>query len=777
MVSFFSDLLFAVLGLVVVCALDSNTAFATKVDGACRTNETSKFPFCDTSLANEDRIKDLISRLTLEDKLGLINAKHSPVPRLGIPAYDFGNECLHGTDIHVGNLPASIASNGATVFPQPIGMAATFDSDLIKLVGNAISDESRAISNSGGEQSEGNPGFLDCWAPNINIFRDPRWGRGSETYGEDPTLTSKMVTAYVEGLQVGVPAQDTKYVKVMSVLKHFVAYSLEGADGEIRDDFNAIVTKQDLEDTYLPGFKAGTSVAKARGVMCSYNQVNGTPMCSNKELLQGTLRDDWGFEGHVVSDCGAVGNTFFPAGKANTLEDASAMSIKAGTDLNCGSAYESSMQKALEEHKVSEADLDLAISRSMLGRFEVGHFDPSDMNPFTKITYDVVGSDKHMRLAQQVARDSIVLLKNDHEALPLKPSYKNIAVMGPNANDTLVLLGNYHGNAAFNNISTPLMAMQRRLGHKYNITYTPGVDVVTGDGEWGFSAAIRNAREADVVIMFLGSSSKGTVSGVNHFDTVEKESMDRKSLSLPGRQSDLVLAITKQTNASIIVVLINGGPLAIQGLIDNPRVIAIAQAWYAGQQGGEGIVDVLNGDHSPAAKLPVTVYAANYTTQIKSTDMHMRNWPGRTYKYLRVPALFPFGFGLSYSTFEYTEVTAAPQTQGAHGHNVAVTVTNTGDRVADEVVLLFLSFVPLNRNDTDFIGVVPQRELRGFQRLRDVQPLEHRVVNFALSETDFELTDLSAKHVRMKGDWRVEIGVNDNKGNLGSRASTTITIV
>jgi beta-glucosidase len=733
--------------------------------GACRTSRTKSLPFCDTSLAFQERVTDLVKRLNLAEKIGLLSSVHDTIPRLDVPAYDFGNECLHGTRVVGGTLPASVSEKGATVFPQPLGMAATFDTDLISLVGNAISDESRAISNVGGSTKPGVPGFLDCWAPNVNIFRDPRWGRGSETYGEDPTLTSKMLHAFVVGIQVGIPASKTKFVKVMSVLKHFVAYSLEEADGEMRFYFDAKTTDQDMEDTYLPAFKVGVQDAKARGIMCSYNAVNSKPMCGNAELLTGTLRKNWSYTGHVVSDCSAVGNIYDPAGYTDDLPSASAMALKAGTDMNCGSAYAASMQQAVDKKMVAEEDINTAISRSLLGRFEVGQFDPPEDNPFTAIPLEVVGSPKHFQIAREVARKSIVLLKNDDGVLPLSnSSQKTIAVIGPNANDTLVLLGNYHGRPAFGKVTTPLMAMQDRMGKEKDILYAPGVNVVSGDGAWGFDPAIDAARKADVAVLFLGSSSKGTVEGVTHLDTIEKESMDRRTLGLPGLQSDLVKALTKHSTCDIVVVLINGGPIAIEDLLTNPRVKGILQAWYPGQNGGDAVVDILSGDYSPSGKLPVTIYAANYTDQIKATDMGMRRFPGRTYRYLQVPPLFPFGYGMSYAEFRYLSMSLSTTIlrRGNDSVSVSLECKNLGTVTSDEVVLLFVSFEATS-GDISRLGTISNKDLRRFQRLTAVKPSEVRTVSFQLTRKDFELSTLSGSPEVVKGLWHIEIGVGNGK--------------
>lgn len=457
----------------------------------------------------------------------------------------------------------------------------------------------------------------------------------------------------------------------------------------------------------------------------------------------------------------------FCAGWASSYDEAAAISIKAGTDMNCGMTYTSVMPEAINKSLVSIADIDAAIFRSLLARFEVGEFDPPEKNPFTKIPFSVVGSAKHLNLAREVSRKSIVLLKNDEGILPLtQEKYKTIAVIGPNANDSLVLLGNYHGIPAFNNVSTPLMALHQRMSN-HSILFAAGVDVVTGDGAWGFNGAIDVARKADVVVMFLGSSSKGTFEGITNLDTVEKESLDRKSLELPGLQSDLVKAVTKHSGNDIVVVLINGGPIAIEDLLENPRVKGIVQAWYPGQAGGQAIVDVLSGQHSPSGRLPVTIYAANYTSQIKATNMDMRTFPGRTYKYLQVRPLFPFGFGLSYTTFKYSHLSISTS-HNSDGHKkkshwaISLKCTNTGKFEAGEVVLLFVSFKPTAK-DLIALGQPPFRELKAFQRLSKITPGDTQIVTFKLTDEDFSLTAVSGNKQLTHGKWHIEIGVGSKK--------------
>ena len=463
--------------------------------------------------------------------------------------------------------------------------------------------------------------------------------------------------------------------------------------------------------------------------------------------------------------------------KYPSIAKAAAASMTAGTDINCGTAYKSGIPDAIESKLLDEIVLNEAISRTLLGRFEVGQFDPPEDNPYTKITMNVVGSEKHLELARKAAAESAVLLKNTGNALPLRvrgnQKYKKVAVIGPSADDTLVLLGNYHGLPAYQNVSTPLKALEKRLGAE-NVLYAAGVNVVTGDGAWGFDAAIDACNKANVAVMFIGSSSKGSFNGTNHLDTIEKESMDRRSIDMPGLQMDLVHAILKKTNISIIVVLVDGGPIAIEELVNNERVIAIVNVFYPGQMGGEGVVDVLMGDVSVSGKLPMTMYHKNYTDEIEATNMNMRTYPGRTYKFVQVPVLFPFGFGLSYTKFQYDSLSISKRREmPLHGSNylaeasfvdVSFIIRNVGEIQSDLTVLLFLSYreAPANEFNEPTKGVLrhPIRQLKYFTKLKGIKPQNDddvRSVNFELKHSDFELIFENGMRKFVEGKWRVEI--------------------
>ena len=723
----------------------SGTSFISK--RACSDSITSKLPYCDTTLSIEQRVSDLISRLSSTEKLSLMETGQKPIPRLKIPGYDWGNECLHGVKTNLG------PKKGASIFPQPIAFGATFDESLIYSVAEAISNESKALSNLLGVTS-----LQDCWSPNINIFRDPRWGRGSETYGEDTTLTSKITQAYVTGIQ-GTSSRSGN-VKIISVCKHFMGYSLEEANGESRFWFDAIINQQDLSATYLPAWEACVN-AGARGIMCSYNKMNGIPMCANKELLT-MLRTNLSYTGHVVSDCGAVNNIRETQLYHNdTPIQGAADAINAGTDMNCGNGYDV-LNESISKDLVSWDIVDQALTRTLKGRFELFQFDPVANDPWSNISSSEIGSETNFELARQVARESIVLLKNVNQRLPLsKTSASSIGIVGNSANDTILLLGNYHGDPS-QSVVTPLAAFESVLGTE-NVNFDRGV-WVTGEGSWDFTAAVQVAKKSEVVVVFVGGSTKGSFDGITHYDTTNKEGMDRSVIGLPGLQLDLLKALASQSDTPIVVVLINGSPLAIEWLVNNDRIEAIVEAWYPGMNGGNAITDVIFGDYAPAGRLPVTFYHANYTSQIEETNMNMREFPGRTHAFLQVPVLFKFGFGLSYTQWSYSkQISYNVQTSVA-----SLIVTNIGAVLSDHSILLFSRYRIETKDATAMKkthGILPQQKLIDYHKIRAIKPGNSVNVTFNLDEA-FTLTNLLGKKGIVKGNWELFIG--------SDRLSTTV---
>jgi beta-glucosidase len=773
----------------------------------------------------EERAAELVSRMTLEEKALQMQNSAPAIPRLGIPAYDWWNEALHG-----------VARAGvATVFPQAIGLAATWDTALMRRVAEAISTEARAKYHDA--IAHGNHGRyfgLTFWSPNINIFRDPRWGRGQETYGEDPYLAGRLAVEFVQGMQ----GDDPRYLKTVATPKHFAVHS---GPEPLRHSFDAIAAERDLNQTYLAAFRAAVVDGGAYSVMCAYNRVNGTPACADPLLLQQVLRGEWKFKGYVVSDCGAVRDIFRGHEFKPSLVEAAAAAVKAGTDLTCGSEYKT-LPEAVKAGLLSEADLDRALVRLFTARFKLGMFDPPESVPYASIPYSANDSQENRSLALQAARESIVLLKNGG-VLPFNQRVRNIAVIGPAADDPDMLLANYNGTPS--RIVTPLEGMARQfaktarvrfaLGATYTAQYTAlapasifgeglraeyfdnpelagqpkftrvepriyfnwemhdpaiagsipraafsarwsGMLKAPYDGEYLLGAksmpceecrgrdsirvfledreivsddARENARQtrvklqagrsyplrveyrqrdsagvglelvwvppagallaeaveianvSDVVVAFLGLNAN-----------LEGEEMrvavpgfsggDRTDIGLPAPQEKLLHAVI-ETGKRVVVVLMSGS--AIAATYADERAAAVLAAWYPGEEGGTAIAETLAGEYNPGGRLPVTFYRS--TDQLPPfTDYSMA---GRTYRYFRGKPLYPFGYGLSYSTFRYSNLEVRPAAGG--GYDISVRVQNTSWREGDEVVQLYVSRGSQAPEDAI-------RELRGFERIR-----------------------------------------------------------
>jgi len=661
--------------------------------------------------------------MSLIEKASQLVTDAAAVPRLGIPAFRWWSEGIHGymSDDHV----------GATLFPVPLAMGATWDTDLIHRVGVAISDEARAYYNRAIDQGDP-PRAINMFAPNINIFRDPRWGRGSETYGEDPLLMGRMAVAYVTGLQGTHPT----YTKVAATCKHYAAHSLEEAEGLTRHNFDAQVDARDLAETYLPAFKSCAMEAKAHSVMCSYNRVNGIPACANPHILQGVLREQWGYPGYVASDCGAVEEIANTQHYVPDIVTAAANATLAGVDLNCNGPADS-VPTAVRTGLLPEDAVDVAAQRVMEARCRLGllhHIPPEDM-PWKDIGMEVVGSPAHKSLADEVAAKGSVLLTNKNNVLPLNPdTLSKVAVIGPLADSPEHQLGTYYGKPA-GEVVTPLVALRRALGPE-RVEFVEGMHwVVDSNSDWIHGVTDRVRECCEVALVFVGSSSKygiahdedGTITPV-----LETEGLDRVSLRLPGHQEDLIKAAAR-AGKPVVVVLINGGTIDVTPFRDFPNVMAVLTAWYPGQ-GVMGIVDVLLGKVSPSGRLPMTVYFNNYTDQVPETEMSMRKWPGRTYKYLQVPAAFEFGYGLSYTNFSYSALKASschPTQQGAAERKLlkqagkapepspgcvrlSFNVTNVGRMASDEVIMVFVRRPREHYKGTD---LPPKSQLLTFKRV------------------------------------------------------------
>jgi beta-glucosidase len=653
------------------------------------------------------RVADLVSRMTPEEKVSQMVHDAPAISRLGIPAYNWWNECLHG----VGR--AEIA----TVFPQAIGMAATWDTDLMYRAAVSISDEARAKHHAALDAEGGVPQYygLTFWTPNINIFRDPRWGRGQETYGEDPYLTARMGVAFVKGLQ----GDDPTYLKTVATSKHYAVHS--GPEHE-RHHFDAVASERDMRETYLPAFEATVKEAGVYSIMGAYNRTNGEPCCASPTLLQQILRDEWGFEGYVVSDCGAIYDIFAHHQVVDSREAAAALAVKNGCDLNCGEVY-GSLLIALEKGLIDEATLDKSVARLFTARFKLGMFDSPERVPYAATPIEVNDSEEHRALALEMAQASIVLLKND-DCLPLSKELGKIAVIGPNADDAVVLLGNYNGFPSRS--VTPLQGIKTKVGAGTEVVYAPGCGIRSGDTS-GFDEALAAAQGADVIVAVMGLSQliegeEGQQEGV---EGGERSTGDRVELDLPGVQEELLKAL-HTTGKPLVLVLMNGSAVAINWA--DEHAAAVVELWYPGEEGGTALADVLFGDYNPAGRLPVTFYSsADDLPPFRDYDME-----GHTYRYFRGLPLYPFGHGLSYTTFAYTglELSERKIVPGQE-IEVVVTVENTGKRAGDEVVQLYLK-------DTEASVPVPARQLAGFRRVY-LEPGESQVVSFTLSARQMSL--------------------------------------
>jgi beta-glucosidase len=848
-----------------------------------------EFPFQDPALSMEERVNDLVGRMTLDEKISQMINQSPAIERLGVPEYNWWSEGLHG-----------VARAGlATVFPQAIGMAAAWDETMMFDVSTAIADEARAKHH---DFARKNKRFiyqgLTLWSPNINIFRDPRWGRGQETYGEDPYLTGKLAVQFIKGLQ----GDDSSYYKTIATVKHFAVHS--GPEPE-RHTFDATTNERDLLDTYVPQFEMGIKEGKAYSLMCAYNRYNGEACCGSDKLLKNILRSEWGFNGFVVSDCEAITDIYKYHKLVATPEEAAALAVKSGTDLECGKVY-LSLKDAVNRKLITEQEIDLSVKRLFTARFKLGMFDPEEKVRYAQISYDVVDSKKHRDLALESARKSIVLLKNENKTLPLKKDIPTIAVIGPNADEWLMLLGNYNGVPA--DAVTPLEGIKQKLSANTKVLYAQGSELAEGmptfkvipetalfaegnknglkadffnniewsgtplystidkvvDANWsnksprqdldddnfsvrwtgelvpdktaiyqlGFVStcntrlylndsiitktiyhfrdeygdprlrksntmrleagkrykikleaaeqyadaqvqllwarpqpdlkkeAMDIARQADVVIMCMGLTAR-----------MEGEEMDikingfrggdRTTLDLPGSQADLIKSING-LGKPVVLVLLNGSALAVNW--EDKNIPAIVEAWYPGQAAGQAIADVLFGDYNPAGRLPVTFYKS-VNDLPKFTDYNMTT---QTYRYFKGEPLYPFGYGLSYTTFDYDALQVGEQSSTTDSVEVSVKVTNTGDMDGDEVVQLYLS----NRSAAVRI---PIRELKAFKRIH-LNKGESQTVKFVLPPNAFSLITEKNERAVVPGKFEIAVGGGQpgSKGSESLKANLTL---
>ena len=683
-----------------------------------------KYKWEDISLTNEERVDLLIAEMTLEEKTSQLLDICPPIERLGIPEYNWWNEALHG-----------VARNGrATVFPQAIAFGATFDEALILEVGTAISDEARAKYNEAIKiDNRSRYAGLTFWSPNVNIFRDPRWGRGQETYGEDPYLTSRIGVNFVKGLQ----GDDPKYMKAAACAKHYAVHS---GPEEFRHEFDAVVNKKDLFETYLPAFKALVQEAKVEGVMGAYNRTLGVPCCGSPYLLQDILKNDWGFKGYIVSDCGAIADFHNHHKVTKTPAESAALALNSGTTINCGNVY-SVLKEALDLKLITLELIDTRLKESLLTRFKLGMFDPIGANPYDNIGTDVIDSDKHRQLAKKVAQKSIVLLKNKNNILPLKKDTKTVYVVGPHASSEEVLLGNYYGLTS--STQTILDGIVSKVSPGTSINYKSGILPYTENVnpiDW----TTGEAGQSDVCIAVMGISA--LLEGEEGEALESSDKGDRKSIKLPENQVNFIKKIKKQSNKPLVLVLTGGSPIAIPELHD--LVDAVLFVWYPGEEGGNAVADVLFGDIAPSGKLPIT-FPKSEDQLPAYIDYNMK---GRTYKYMSAEPLYPFGFGLSYTSFEYKNLKIDAN------YTVTAEIKNTGTIDAEEVIQLYISSPLAGKGDPIF-------DLKSFKR-ELIKAGETKKITFKLTKDTFKQFNEEGKQVMRAGEYSIFVG-----GSLPSQRS------
>ncbi len=684
-----------------------------------------QYPFQNPSLSYKERVENLISLLTPEEKVGLMMNKSASVDRLGIPSYNWWSEACHG-----------VRQDGYTVYPQPIGMAAAFNAQLVYEVFSAVSDEARANWNRSNHDIfhvpmgeiyyPGNP-ELTFWCPNVNIFRDPRWGRGQETCGEDPYLNAVLGVQTVLGMQ----GNDQHYLKTHACAKHYAVHS---GPEPLRHSMNVEPTNRDLWETYLPAFKALVKKGNVREVMCAYQRFEGKPCCTSDRLLIDILRNKWGYDGLVVTDCDAI-NNFYNKGQHETHKDPLSASVDAvlnGTDLECGKVF-MCLTDGLKKGLVKESDLDQHLRKTLYGRMELGMFDPAEMLPWAKMGPEVISSEKNNELAIQAARESMVLLENKN-VLPLSKQLKTIAVVGPNADDAAMLNGNYGGTPTKEHIHSLLDGIKAAVPHA-NIIYNKACELKRFNGgpadfaeagsyRWrapeyvattDFEKLAQEVKDADVIIVIGGISAR-----------IEGEGGDKKDIELPMVQQQL-LRTMHATGRPVVFVNCSGSAIAfgsVEGQYD-----ALLQAWYAGQGGAKALAEVLFGDYNPGGKLPVTFYRSNDDLP-DFLDYSMKN---RTYRYFTGKPQYPFGYGLSYTTFAVGKGKLSSTSMRKDGKvTLTVPVKNTGKREGTETIQVYIKAL-------DDAGA-PIKALKGFQKVL-LKAGEKGTVKITLDGEAFEYYD------------------------------------
>ncbi len=695
-----------------------------------------------------ERARKLVAEMTLEEKVFQTLHSTPAIERLGIKSYNWWNEALHG-----------VARAGtATIFPQAIALAATFDEDFIEVVADAIATEGRAKFNMQQkyEDTDIYKG-LTFWSPNVNIFRDPRWGRGHETFGEDPYLTSRLGVRFVEGLQ----GHDENYLKSAACAKHFAVHS---GPEDIRHSFDAKASKQDMYETYLPAFKACVQEGGVEAVMGAYNRTNGQPCCGSKELLQDILREEWGFAGHVVSDCWAIKDFHDGHGVTNSPVESVSMAMNNGCDLNCGNLF-IFLVEAVRKGMVPEERVDEAVINLFTARMKLGVFDEKGKNPFDDISYEEVDSRKMQELNLEAAEKCIVLLKNQDQILPLdKTKIKTIGIIGPNANNRRALVGNYEGTAS--RYFTVAEGIQEYVGDDIRVLVSEGCHL---HKDRVSDLAISNDRisevkgvceASDVVVVCLGLDSG--LEGEEGDEGNQYASGDKPDLNLPGLQQ-IVLETAYASGKPVVLVLLSGSALAVNWA--DEHIPAIVQGWYPGAQGGRAIARVLFGEKNPEGKLPVTFYRT--TEELPEfTDYSMAE---RTYRYMTREALYPFGYGLSYTEFAYSDVELSADTISEKGVTVKAVITNAGSLEGTETVQVY---VKADRPGT------PNAQLKGIRKVT-LAPGESKRVTIDLPLAAFGLYNEEGMCEVAAGTYQVFVGGSQpeqRSRQLTGREVTVLTI-
>lgn len=681
------------------------------------------FSFLDEKLPLEQRVEILVSQMTLDEKIGQLGNTAPAIPRLKVKDYNWWNEALHG-----------VARNGkATIFPQGIGIGATFDPDLAYRVASAISTEARAkfwISQKYGNHSK--YAGLTFWTPNVNIFRDPRWGRGQETYGEDPFLMSKIGVAFVNGLQ----GDDPNILKSAACAKHFAVHS--GPESE-RHHFNAVASKQDLYETYFPAFEALVTEAKVEGVMTAYNAVYGVPAGASKFLMQDILKDKWNFDGYVTSDCGAVNGIYHKLKYAKSMEEAAALALEAGMNLNCGKTFRF-LKKAVDDGLIPEKLIHERTKQLFKTRFRLGMFNKVENNPYAKLGPENIHSQEHIDLAREAAQKSIVLLKNKNNTLPLSKDIKVPYVTGPFANSADMLMGSYYGISP--GIVTVLAGIADKVSLSSSLNYRSGAlpfHKNINPKNW----APMVAKESDVTICVVGLTADREGEEVDAIAAAHVG--DKVDLKLPENQINYVKKIASVKKGPLVLVIASGSPISLEGIEEHCD--AILQIWYPGEQGGNAVADILFGDISPSGKLPIT-FPKNVKQLPSYNDYSMK---GRTYKYMTEEPLYPFGFGLTYSKIEMDNLKlSATKLKKNQSLEVSVDVKNTGDFDVEEVVQLYVSPVDNKLN-------LPLRTLKGFKRVK-LSKGESKSVTFNLSPEDLKVINEQGEKIWSKGKYKIIVG-------------------